>query len=314
MIVDPSRDSVSTQPRKRALGDGNALSVGERGLHVWALRSQELNWRRPYVMGILNLTPDSFSDGGRWNGVSAGLLRAEELLKQGADIIDVGGESTRPSTTHPSATLVSEEEECRRVLPLIEAITEKLGVSVSIDTTKSSVAVRAIEAGAEIVNDISGGLFDESMASALAASDAYYICGHVRGKNLSEIHTAPEPTLEEVVNELGIRLHTLSPALRSRTMVDPCLGFGKSLPTNLSLLAGAGMLSERLSMPVLIGASRKRFVGELTDLPVDERDAGSVGANLAAVDAGAHMLRVHHVAMCVQALTVYCAVKEAPNG
>lgn len=303
MIADPSRDSAW------ATGPGSTLSARESVLRGWKLRSQELDWRRPYVMGILNLTPDSFSDGGKCETVSTALLRAEELLKEGADVIDVGGESTRPS-----AAPVSEEEECRRVLPLIEAITEKLGATVSVDTTKSTVAARAIECGAEIVNDISGGLFDTDMASVLEASSAYYICGHVRGLSLTEVHAATQPTLEEVIDELSERLDALSPEVRSRTMIDPCLGFGKSLSTNLSLLSGSGELSDRLFLPVLIGASRKRFVGELTNLPIGERDAASVGANLAAVDAGAHMLRVHQVGMCVQALTVFCAAKEAARG
>ncbi|MBL4635367.1 MAG: dihydropteroate synthase [Kofleriaceae bacterium] len=287
----------------------DVVSTQASQLTMWRLRSQTLDWSRPYVMGIVNLTPDSFSDGGRVKGVDAALTRAEELLSQGADLIDLGGESTRPG-----ADTLSVEEECLRVLPAIEAIVHTLGASVSVDTTKSEVARRALACGAEIVNDVSGGRFDPKMYEVVESGQGYYVCGHVRGESIEEVHKAVDPSENEVGDELLARLLSMPAWLRPRTMIDPCLGFGKGLQSNLSLLADSGKLSARLSAPVLIGASRKRFVGELCDLAIGDRDAASVGAALAAVRAGAHMLRVHNVKMTVEALRVFCAASTLGKG
>ncbi len=263
-------------------------------------RSGCLNWSRPYVMGVLNLTPDSFSDGGQLVGLEGAIRAAEEMVADGADILDIGGESTRPG-----ALPVSIDEECRRILPLVEALAARFAVPLSVDTCKAEVARRAVAAGAEIVNDVSGGLFDESMIERVDSLGCAFVCGHVRGRDLAAVHATLATNADEVLAELVARIASLPLGLRARTIADPCIGFGKDLHTNLGLLRSGEALAAQTGCPVLIGASRKRFLGELTGLPVHERDAASVGAALASVEAGAHILRVHNVAMTVSALRVF---------
>ena len=269
-------------------------------LAPFGLRSLRLDWTRPYVMGIVNVTPDSFSDGGNYNTVDAALDHAEQLIEDGADLLDIGGESTRPN-----ATAIGAQEECDRVLPVIEKLAARFDTPISVDTTKAIVARCAVSAGAEIVNDVSGGSFDRGMYAAVEEVGAFYICGHVRGTTLAEIHNTAPATVSEISEELQTRLDLMPVSLRQRCMVDPCIGFGKSLGTNVALLAGAGTLSTRLKAPVLIGASRKRFLGEITDAQVDDRDGATVGASLAAVASGANMLRVHNVSLLASALAVF---------
>jgi dihydropteroate synthase len=270
-------------------------------------RAGTLDWSRPYVMGVLNMTPDSFSDGGQLlaGSLPATVARAEAMVRAGADILDVGGESTRPG-----AALVSADAECERVLPLIEALRSAVSVPVSVDTTKASVARRAVAAGAEIVNDISGGRFDAEMLSTVDELGVAFVCGHVRGRSLDEVHACPSPSFDEVVTELAASLAGMPESLVLKTIVDPCIGFGKDLKTNLGLVRRAGELARALGRPVLVGPSRKRFLGEITGLPVGERDAATVGACLASVSGGAHILRVHDVAMMASALQVFCAAQE----
>jgi dihydropteroate synthase len=257
-------------------------------------------------MGVLNMTPDSFSDGGRLleGSLESVVARAEEMVRAGAEILDVGGESTRPG-----APMISADEECERVLPLIEALAG-LDVVVSVDTTKASVARRAVAAGAEIVNDVSGGRFDKEMLPTVSELGVAFVCGHVRGDSMAQAHSCESPSFDEVAQELQSSLSQMPEALVERTIVDPCIGFGKDLQTNLALVQRAGELAERLGRPVLVGPSRKRFLGEITGLPVGERDAATVGACLASVSGGAHMLRVHDVAMTASALRVFCAAQE----
>ena len=263
------------------------------------LRGLQLDWSRPYVMGVLNLTPDSFSDGGRLASLDAAVARAEALVAAGADLLDVGGEAT-----NPRALPVTQEEEEARVLP-------------------------ALAAGAEIVNDISGGLFDPRMAAVVAAHGAVYVVGHLRGSRLGEVfgREGSPPTAAEVADELEARLATLPPAVRARCIVDPGLGFGKGAgQVNLELTRRAGELGARLGRPVLVGPSRKRFVAALARrtsgaglgaagaaaLPLSEAalDAATIGACLAAVAGGAHMLRVHNVELLCPALLVYEAMMK----
>jgi dihydropteroate synthase len=260
------------------------------------LRRVCLDWSRPYIMGVVNVTPDSFSDGGRLADPAAAIAHG---LGLGADIVDVGGESTRPG-----AQPVRVSEEIARVVPVIRGLVRG-GATVAIDTTKAAVARAAVDAGAEIVNDISGGLFDPAILEVACGA---YVCGHVRGRSLEEVHAA-DLTYEEVANDLAGRVAALPVAVRARTIVDPCIGFGKRTATNLALLARAGELAAGCGRPVLVGPSRKRFLGELTGRPVDDRDAATVGACLAAVAAGAHMLRVHDVAALGPALAAFTAVR-----
>ncbi len=279
-------------------------------LRPLSFRAGILDWTRPYVMGVLNVTPDSFSDGGRWSAdtsesLAAIVAEADAMVRAGADLLDIGGESTRPG-----AAVVSAEQECERVLPVIRALRDRVGVPLSIDTTKAAVARQAVEAGAEIVNDISGGRFDPEMTKVVDALGAAFVCGHVRGNALEDLHTGAQASFDEVLEELQESLDELPPGLRQRTIADPCIGFGKNLETNLALMRRARELSEELGFPVLVGPSRKRFLGEITGRPVGERDAATVGACLASVSGGAHMVRVHAVSMTASALKVFCAARE----
>ena len=256
------------------------------------------------MVGILNVTPDSFSDGGRFAGVEEAVVRALELAADGADLIDVGGESTRPG-----AAAVPVELELSRVVPVIERLAGHTGAVLSVDTTKAEVARAALAAGAEVVNDVSGGLFDPGLVEATAAAGAVLVAGHVRGRTLVEVHGATPAGFDEVAAELGERLESFPAALRGRVIADPGVGFGKGTAENLELLGRAGELSKRLQCPVMVGPSRKRFLGELTGRPVGDRDAATIGAALAAISCGAQLVRVHDVAGTSAALRAYLAVR-----
>jgi len=256
-------------------------------------------------MGVVNTTPDSFSDGGRFASPRDAAEHAATLARDGADIVDIGGESTRPG-----GRAISVEEECDRVLPVIHELRVRSDVAISIDTTKTAVARAACEAGACVINDISGGLFDEAMLEFADASGATFVCGHVRGHTVEEAHAAAPASFDEVVAELGARLETMSARLRERTIVDPCLGFGKNEAQNSEHLARVLELAQKLGRPVLLGPSRKRFLGAITGLAVGDRGAATVGACLAARAAGGHFFRVHDVAALRSALAVFERVRE----
>jgi dihydropteroate synthase len=283
------------------------------GLATIELRSARFDWSRVYVAGVLNVTPDSFSDGGSFLDLDTAVAHARALVHAGADLIDVGGESTRPG-----ASAVDESTERARVLPVVRALSQELGVPVSVDTTKASMARAALAAGAEIINDISGGRFDPEMPAVVADAGGVYVCGHVRGSNVREAHAAEgtPPGYEEVAAELAERLAAMPAALCDRVVIDPGLGFGKRTPQNLELLRRAGELGARLGCPVMVGPSRKRFIAELTgdqgrDMAL--RDRGTVGACLAAAASGAQLVRTHDVALLVPALRVFEAVTR-PGG
>jgi dihydropteroate synthase len=262
------------------------------------------------VMGIVNVTPDSFSDGGRYADPGAAAVHGLSLLREGADIVDVGGEAT-----NPRATPVTAEEELRRVLPVVERLVAA-GATVSIDTTKARVARAAVNAGATIVNDVSGGLFDPEMPGAIG--EATYIAGHLRGRSIAEVFSV-EARAESsgaaldwriVADELAERLAALPRAARERAWVDPGLGFGKGADpeVNLTLIRHCGDLGARLGRPVVIGASRKRFVRRAFGVQDDDLpalDAASVTATLDAVAAGANVVRVHNVALLRAGLALY---------
>ena len=257
-------------------------------------------------MGVVNVTPDSFSDGGRYLDPEVAVAHGLQLLRDGADILDVGGEATGPR-----ATPIDAAEELRRVLPVIEALT-RAGATVSIDTTKADVARAAVERGARIVNDISGGLFDPAMGEAIADRDVTYICGHLRGRSLAEVFAAEGGvTWTEVAADLAERLAALPPAVRDRAWIDPGVGFGKGgdPAANLALLHHAGDLGHALGgRTVVVGPSRKRFLRVyLGDPAPSERrlDEATALACVTAAQAGARVLRVHNVALLNTALTVY---------
>ena len=272
------------------------------------LRGRTLDLGRPRLMGVLNLTPDSFSDGGRYPGVEAALARARTMLAEGADLIDVGGESTRPG-----AAPVGPDEEKRRVLPVLEALLE-LDVPVSIDTRKPGVALEALALGAHLLNDV-GGLRDGRMVRLAAEYGAPVVIMHspVNDPQTMMQHARYADVVREVA---GFLRHQAEGALAAgvpAVVLDPGFGFGKRLEHNLELLRRLDELAA-LGHPVLAGLSRKRTIGELTGVEDPAaRACGSVGAHLAAVRRGARILRVHDVAAHAQALAVWNAV-EARHG
>ncbi len=263
----------------------------------------------PRVMGILNCTPDSFSDGGRFSAVHEAVEAALALVADGADLIDVGGESTRPG-----AAPVSEAEEVRRVIPVIAALRERSDVLISCDTTKAEVARLALEAGADLINDISAMRFEPRIIDVAAAAEAGVILMHTRGtpQRMAQL-TGYEDVVAEVAAHLRAqRQEVIARGVHpGRVALDPGLGFAKEHEDNLRLIRHAAALRIE-DAPVLIGASRKRFIGALTgEAEPTRRVWGSVGAAVAAAAAGAAILRVHDVKATYQALQVASAVWRA---
>jgi dihydropteroate synthase len=260
-------------------------------------------------MGIVNTTPDSFSDGGRWVDARAAIQHALKLREDGADILDVGGESTRPG-----AAAVSAEEEIRRVLPVIEALVG-YGCVVSVDTRKPEVMRAALDAGAAMVNDVMA-LREPGALQVVAASDAAVCLMHMQGEPHSMQH-APRyaDVIEEVKLFLQGRVQTCAAAGigRERLVVDPGFGFGKTLQHNLDLLKHLEDLTE-IGVPVMAGLSRKSMLGTLTGRDVGEREFAGVAAHLAAVARGARLVRVHNVAAMRDALAIWNAVEDRQDG
>ena len=283
-------------------------------LYGWAVRGRIVSLERPVLLGILNVTPDSFSDGGQWLDPARAVAHAEQMVAEGADIIDVGGESTRPQ----GATAVDAEEESRRVLPVIHEIARRMPqVAISVDTVKSEVAERALVVGAHIINDVSGLRLDPRMGSVCASAGAGLILMHSRGGvetmgTYADAEYGEDPT-GEVIDELREQLDAARAAgvAKQRIVIDPGLGFAKRSEHSLRMLAELPRLAA-LGFPVLIGASRKRFVGSLsgTTSPED-RVHGTTGANVIALSLGARLFRVHDVKAARQALDVAWAVLQA---
>ena len=272
-------------------------------------RGRVLRLDRPQVMGIVNVTPDSFSDGGRHDEVEAAVAHGLKLVEEGADVLDIGGESTRPG-----AAGVPVEEELRRVLPVIEQLHARTSVPISIDTSKPEVMRAAVAAGAGIINDVYG-LRREGALGAAAQAGAVVVLMHMLGEPRS-MQDAPhyDDVVGDVHRFLAERIFAAEMAgiERRRIVVDPGFGFGKTLEHNLTLLARLEKFLE-LGVPVLAGLSRKRSIGELTGREVpDARVAGSVAAHLIAAQRGALLLRVHDVAATVDALKVWNAVAAVP--
>jgi len=268
---------------------------------------------RPLVMGVVNVTPDSFSDGGRFLDPETAVAHGLALAAQGADLLDVGGESTRPGSEPVDAA-----EELRRVLPVVEALARRAGVPVSIDTTKAVVAERAAAAGARLVNDISGLRFDPELADVVRARDLGLVLMHSRGRP-KDMQDAPryDDVLDEVTRELDQALDRAAArgVPREATILDPGLGFAKRVQDNLALLAGVPLLRARLGRPLLVGPSRKSFVGAVTGAAVGDRLAGTLAALAAAVLGGADLVRVHDVREARQAADVAAAIRAAaPTG
>lgn len=272
---------------------------------------------RVTILGVLNATPDSFSDGGRFVTAAgaapdlvAALLEARAQLAAGAHVLDVGGESTRPGAAPLTAA-----EEIARTRPIIEALAKELGAPISIDTRRAEVAEAALDAGATIVNDISGGAFDSRLLEVAARSGARVILGHLRGEPATMQHgIAFADVLAEVGDELAAAIARAEAAgvARARIVADPGIGFGKRAPHNLALLANVAALRARLGVPVLVGPSRKSFLGELTgEGEPARRDLATHAACAVAIFAGADAVRVHDVAGARIAAQVSLALREA---
>jgi dihydropteroate synthase len=271
---------------------------------------------RVTIVGVLNLTPDSFSDGGRYvvapeDAPDLGRVArdAEAMVAAGADVLDLGGESTRPGARPVPAAL-----EIRRTAPAIEALAKRLAVPLSIDTRKADVARAALDAGAVLVNDVSGLRHDPELGAVVARRGAGLILGHLRGE--PETMQA-DVRFDDVVAEVGDELRaSVERALAAgveveRIAADPGIGFGKRLPQNLALLANVGRIRERVGVPILVGPSRKSFLGELTGDPPEARDLATHAACAVAIFAGADAVRVHDVAGARRAAAIALALRQA---
>jgi dihydropteroate synthase len=272
-------------------------------------RRGTFDWRRTYVMGVVNVTPDSFSDGGSLADERAAIARGVALAAAGADVVDVGGESTRPG-----AVPVPLAEELARVLPVVRALADV--VTVSIDTGKAEVAAAAIEAGAEIVNDVSGGTLDPELLRVVARTDACVILGHLRGTPADMMrHARYDDVVSEVRAELLARVDAAVAAGCSlaRLLIDPGLGFAKNAEHSLTLLSRLREL-RTLGLPLVVGASRKSFLGRVTGRDVHDREIATAAADAVAVFNGAHLVRVHDVAGQRDAILVADAIARAADG
>jgi len=272
------------------------------------LRARQFEFRFPrpaLVMGVLNITPDSFSDGGKFLDPDQAVAHALELVAQGADILDIGGESTRPG-----ATPVSEAEELRRVIPVLERLAQRIAVPLSIDTMKPAVARAALAAGASLVNDVAAHRAPDTMWDVVAEFQAGYVAMHMQGTpQTMQVNPAYTDVVREVEAFFRERLERLTKAGISldQVVLDVGLGFGKTLEHNLQLLASLEVFT-KLGRPLLLGASRKSFIGRLHHREATQRLPGSLACACRAVTAGVQMIRTHDVAETVQAVRVTEAV------
>lgn len=279
------------------------LKIGER----------VFSWTEiPYFMGVVNVTPDSFSDGGKYFSLSSAITRVRELLEEGADIIDVGGESTRPFSDP-----VPVEEELKRVIPVIKAIKQEFPeVIISIDTYKSKVAEEALKAGAHLVNDISGGTFDPKMVEVIKSYECPYIVMHIKGTpKTMQIDPKYEDVVKEVKEFLYRRIEFLveKGVKFENILIDPGLGFGKTLEHNLEILKRIKEFFS-LNRPLVLGHSRKSFIGAIVDRsdPL-KREGGTVGVSIWAALKGVHILRVHKVDLNKDAIKMFKFLSQLEN-
>jgi dihydropteroate synthase len=276
-----------------------------QGLATLTFRRATFDWSRTIVMGVVNVTPDSFSDGGAFGDIAAAIAHGGALVTDGADVVDVGGESTRPG-----AAPVPPKLEAARVLPVVRALAG--AVTVSIDTYKAEVAAAALDAGAELVNDVSGGTLDPELVRVVARHQAHVILGHLRGTPADmNAHARYGDVAREVMRELHDRIDAAVAAgvPLARILIDPGLGFAKTGAHNLELLARLDEL-RALGCAIVVGASRKSFLGALTGRAKGERELATAAANTAAILGGAQIVRVHDVAAQRDAVAVADAIRQ----
>jgi dihydropteroate synthase len=292
-------------PQRSSWANRLVPSVGTGG--VIATRHGNIEFsRRTVIMGILNITPDSFYDGGRWRDVGHAIRDGIAMVEAGADIIDIGGESTRPGSRPVLA-----EEELARILPVLRELRREIATPISIDTYKSKVAQATLDAGADIINDISALRFDAEMVSVVASQQVPVILMHMQGTPRT---MQAEPRYDDVVREVRDFLAARSCEAMDRgvapeaVLIDPGIGFGKTLDHNLALLRGLPALAA-LRQPLLVGVSRKAFIGKILGLDSNERLEGSLAAAVSAILHGANILRVHDVKETVRASRVADAIR-----
>src|SRR5258706_2725707 len=280
-------------------------------IRQWKLARRSLPYgERTLVMGVLNVTPDSFSDGGKFYSPERAVKHALQMIAEGADIVDIGGEATRPGSA-----FVSEAEELQRVIPIIKTLAAETPVPISVDTTKSAVARAALKAGAEIINDISALRFDPAIADEVAKAKAGLVLMHSRGtpKTMQQLPPAAA-ILPEVISGLreSIAIAQQSGVASDSIAIDPGIGVGKTAEQNVELIAKLNQLAHEFAdFPILIGTSRKSFIGKLLDnAPADERLNGTIASIAASVLNGAHILRVHDVKPAVEAVRVAEAIRK----
>lgn len=284
---------------------------------MWRCRGRGIPLDRPIILGVLNVTPDSFSDGGRYFAVESAVDHGARLLEEGADVVDIGGESTRPQ----GAQVVDAAEERRRVLPVLSSLRARFPQAVfSVDTVKSDIAAAALDAGADIINDVSAFRLDSSMARVCAEAGAGVILMHSRGgvadmATYAHARYSADP-VADVLAELQPRVEHAERAgvARDAIAIDPGLGFGKRTEHSVAMLAGLPRLVA-LGYPVAVGVSRKRFIGELSASPDPiDRLEGTIGANVMALALGARIFRVHDVRAARRALDVAWAIVRSREG
>lgn len=278
---------------------------------LWKLHRRTLECGpRTLVMGVLNVTPDSFSDGGQFLDEESALRRADEMIAEGADVLDIGGESTRPG-----GAVVSADEETRRVVPIVERLAKMTRIPISVDTSKAFVARAVLDAGAEIINDISALRFDYTVADEVARAQAGLVLMHSRGTPATLHRMPPSPNIfEEIRTSLrrSIKMAVRCGVLRESIAVDPGIGFGKTLEQNIELIARLDKFAKEFSdFPIVIGTSRKSFIGHLLDdAPAEARLHGTMATVASAVLRGAHIVRVHDVRAAVETVRVADAIKS----
>ncbi len=280
----------------------------DSSLRLWKFGKREYQLgKHPLIMGIVNVTPDSFSDGGQFLQTQSAVEHALQLVEEGADFLDIGGESTRPG-----AEPVSAEDEIKRVLPVVEELSGKISIPISIDTTKAEVARACLSAGAEIINDISGLTFDEQMPEVCREADAGIVCMHIKGTpQTMQEYPHYDHCVQEIDEWLQARLKSLNDQGidSTRLVLDPGIGFGKTAEHNLEILSSIEQL-RKSGRPVLIGHSRKRFLKKVLNREMEERLAGTIGVAIALAEQQTDIIRVHDVAAIQDALLAWKTVRE----